>query len=34
MQVSVVGTVNFLKAIKTFKTQLLAGKIMTSMFWD
>jgi hypothetical protein len=28
------GTVSILKAVKKFKTQLSAGKIMESEFWD
>jgi hypothetical protein len=31
---SVIGTVSFLKAVKKLKTQLSAGKIMPSVFWD
>jgi hypothetical protein len=34
MQVPPIGTISFLKAIKKFKTQLSAGKIMASAFWD
>jgi hypothetical protein len=29
-----IGTVSFLKAVEKFKTQLSAGMIMASMFWD
>jgi hypothetical protein len=34
MQVSVVGTVGFLMAVKKFKTQLSASNIMAGVFWD
>jgi hypothetical protein len=34
MQVSMIGKISFLKAIKKFRTQLSPGKTIASVFWD